>query len=368
MGNDLVGAFQYLASYGFTRGAILGENKDYYSGLQQTNVPNPNITWEVANVFNFGWESILLSNRMNFDVDFFYERRNNILVKRNASVPDFTGLQLPDENFGIVDNKGFELLLGYNKQRGDFKYKFTGNLAFARNKIVEYDEPERSVPWQVRTGSPQGAHLLYKSLGIFRDEAHVNSLPHVPGARPGDIIIEDYDGDDEITNDDRQLFPLTTTPELTFGATFNLSHKNWELNGLLQGHGRALRNIYSDMRIGTGGNYFQYDAEDRWTTDNPDGTRPRAYERTEEYWRSSHITDHNYADISYLRLKNLQLNYYLPQNLMSSIAIVKNAKVYLAGQNLWLIYSGNKIMDPEVAGMGSYPIMKVMSIGAQLTF
>jgi TonB-linked SusC/RagA family outer membrane protein len=368
MGNDLVDAFQYLASYGFTRGAILGENKDYFAGLVQSNVANPNITWEVANVFNFGWESIMLDNRLNFDVDFFYERRNNILVQRFASVPDFTGLDLPDENFGIVDNKGFEVLLGYNNQSGELKYRFSGNVAFARNKIIEYDEPERNVPWQVRTGSPQGALLLYKSLGIFRDEEHINSLPHVQGARPGDIIIEDYDDDGEITNDDRQLFPLTTTPELTFGASFNLSYKNWELSGLLQGHGRALRNIYNDTRIGTGGNYFQYDADDRWTESNKDATKPRAYERTEEYWRSSHITDYNYADISYLRLKNLQLNYNVPQNIMKSIVVIKKAKVYFAGQNLWLIYSGNKIMDPEMGGMGSYPLMKVVSLGAQLTF
>jgi TonB-dependent starch-binding outer membrane protein SusC len=368
MGNDLVDAFQYLASYGFTNGYVFNDSKDYTAGLRQTNVPNPYITWEVANVFNFGWESVLLNNKMILDVDFFYERRNNILVRKNASVPQFTGLSLPDENFGIVDNKGFEILMGYNDYRGDFKYKFTGNIAFARNEIVEYDEPERSVPWQVRTGKPQGAQLLYKSMGIFRDEAHVNSMPHVPGARPGDIIIEDYDGDEEITNDDRQLFPLTTTPELTFGASFNLNYKSWELSGLLQGHGRAIRHIYTDERIGTGGNYFQYDADDRWTPENPNGTKPRAYERVEEYWRSTYLTDYAYADISYLRLKNLQLNYNIPPNIMDKISIIQSAKIYLAGQNLWLIYSGNKIMDPEVGGMGSYPIMKVMSIGAQIVF
>ncbi|MCG6190665.1 TonB-dependent receptor [Maribellus maritimus] len=368
MGNDLVDAFQYLASYGVTTGAVLGTDKEYYSGLIQSNIPNPNITWEVANVFNFGWESIFLDNKMSFDVDFFYERRNNILVERNASVPEFTGLELPDENFGIVDNRGFEVLLGYYNNIGELKYKVSGNLAFARNKIVEYDEPERNVPWQVMTGSPQGTHLLYRSMGIFRDWEQVNSMPHVTGARPGDIIIQDYDDDGEITNDDRQLFPLTTTPELTFGASFNLQYKNWELSGLLQGHGRALREIYTDERIGTGGNYFQYDAEDRWTPDNIDATKPRAYERVEEYWRSSYVTDYNFANVSYLRLKNLQLNYNIPSDLVRSLKIISGAKIYLSGQNLWLIYAGNEIMDPEVSGMSSYPIMKVMSVGAQVTF
>ena len=366
MGNDLVDAYQYLASYKFTRGYNFGSNKDYSAGLVQANAPNPNITWEVANVFNIGWEAIFLNNKMTMDADFFYEKRNNILVQRNASVPLFTGISLPDENFGIVENKGFELLLGYNDRKGDFKYNFSGNFAFARNKIVEYDEAERNVPWQVRTGLPQGSHLLYRSLGIFRDENHVNSLPHVPGARPGDIIIEDYDEDGEITNDDRQLFPLTTTPEITFGLTFNLRYKSWGLEGLVQGHGRALRNVF-DAISGTGGNYTQYDADDRWAPDNTDGTKPRAFERTEEYWRDSHITDYYYQDVSYARLKNLQLSYTIPQSLSSSVKI-KNAKIYVAGQNLWLIYSGNKLIDPEVTGLTSYPIMRVMSIGAQLTF
>ncbi|MEX2594339.1 MAG: TonB-dependent receptor [Anditalea sp.] len=366
LGNDLVPPFQYLTSYSIGTGTIFGSGRAYTTGMYQTGTPNPYITWEVANMFNFGWETTFLDNKMNFDADFFYQRRNDILVRRNASVPTYTGISLPDENFGIVDSHGMELILGYNDRQGDYRYGFEGNFAFARNKIIEYDEPERSVPWQVLTGSPIGSLLLYKSAGIFRDLEHVNSLPHVGGARPGDIIIEDYDGDGEITSDDKVLFPLTTTPEISFGFAFNFGYKNWELSGLVQGQGRALRYIYNDSRQGTSGNYFQYDAEGRWTPDNTDATKPRAFDRNEEYWRGTHITDHHYTDISYARLKNLRLNYTIPQNLMESIG-VKGANVYFAGQNLWLIHSGNKIMDPESGGMGSYPIMKVMSLGAQIS-
>jgi TonB-dependent starch-binding outer membrane protein SusC len=366
MGNDLVNHFQYLASYAFGTGTVFGAGA-YNTGLYQTGTPNPFITWEVANVINLGWESMFLNNKMSFDVDFFHERRNNILVRRNASVPQFTGIALPDENFGIVENRGVEMVLGYNERQGNLRYGFNGNFAFARNKIVEYDEPERSVPWQVRTGLPQGAHLIYKSAGIFRDEAHVNSLPHVSGARPGDIIIVDTDGDGQITPDDRQLFPLTTTPEITFGFAFNFGYRNWELRGLVQGHGNTLRYIYTDERQGTAGNYFQYDADGRWTPDNPNASKPRAFERGEEYWRNTHRTDHHYANASYARLKNLQLTYTLPRSLVTSIRL-SDARVYASGQNLLLIYSGNKIMDPEVGGMGNYPIMRVMTLGAQISF
>ncbi|MBI0398468.1 SusC/RagA family TonB-linked outer membrane protein [Cyclobacterium marinum] len=367
MGNDLVSPFQYLASYGFVQGLALGDSKTYLPGLRQQGIPNPNITWEKASIFNLGWESLLFDTKLGFDADFFYERRSDILVQRDVSIPRFVGFSLPDENFGIVDNYGVEVVMSYDDQKGDIGYGVSGNFAFARNRIIESDEPERPVPWQVRTGHPQGALLLYKSIGIFRDEEQVNSMPHIAGARPGDIIIEDYDNDGEITTDDRQLFPLTTTPEITFGLNLNFSYKNWELTALVQGHGNAIRAIYDDLRSGTAGNYFQYDAEDRWTPENIDATKPRAYQWLEEYWRNDQITDYNYANVSYARLKNLQITYNVPRPVLDMVGI-ESAKVYTSGQNLWLIYSGNDIMDPEVSGMGAYPIMRVISVGAQISF
>src|SRR5690606_16976206 len=112
--------FQYLTSYGFGEGAIFGTGRNYSTGLNLIGTPNPFITWEVANVYNTGFESNFLNGKMSLDAELFFERRNHILVKRSASVPDFTGISLPDENFGIVDNKGFEVILGYNDQKADF--------------------------------------------------------------------------------------------------------------------------------------------------------------------------------------------------------------------------------------------------------
>lgn len=375
MGNDRVDPFQYLTSYGFSTGYAFGENKSYSDGLNQTGAPNPHITWEVSNIYNFGWEAYFLDMRLIFETDFFFERRSDILVQRNVSVPRFTGISLPDENFGIVENKGFEATLAFRDTKGDIRYGFSGNVAFARNTIVEFDEPERSVPWQERTGQPMGSQLIYKSDGIFRDEAHVNSMPHVPGARPGDIIIEDIDGDGEITSDDRVLMAFNrgsgtgsvVTPEVTFGLSFDFAYKNFDLRGLLQGHTRDMRDVFTDGRIGTAGNYFQWDADDRWTPDNQDATKPRAFERSEEYWRSSHRTDFHLIDNSYVRLRNLQLTYTIPQDIRSRIG-ASDLKFYVAGQNLLLLYSGNDLMDPENWGMGAYPIMRTITFGATLSF
>ena len=364
MGNDAVDAFQYLRSYIYDTGMVFGSNS-YSTGLAQSGSPNPFITWEVAKIANVGFESTLLDSKINFDFDVFYQRRSDILVKRNASVPSYTGITLPDENFGIVDNKGFELELGYSDKISDFSYSINGNAAFARNKIVEFDEPERNEPWQELTGHPRGSFLLYRSAGIYKDEAQVNSTAHVPGARPGDIIIEDYDGNGTIDSNDKTIFDNPNIPELTYGISFSLGYKNWSLDGLIQGASKTLVNMLGDNRTGTGGNYYEFESIDRWTVDNTDASRPRAYDMSIPYWREQFPTDYNYQKNGYMRLKNLNLSYTIPNQLLKKF-MVKDAVLYIAGQNLLIIYSQNKILDPENTDMTGYPIMRTYSVGVKI--
>lgn len=376
MGNDLVLPFQYLPLYSISTGYTLGSGRTYYTGLSQLGAVNPNITWEVANVYNVGFESNWFNSRLTFNADFFYQRRKNILVKRNASVPDFTGIQLPDENFGIVDNRGFELALGYHDRAGDFTYSVNGNFAFARNKIIEFDEPAKIVPWQTLTGKPQGSTLVYHAIGIFRNEDEINKTPHVDGAIPGDIIIEDVNNDGVIDSKDQILNTKTVNPEITYGLSFNLGYRNFSLNGLIQGAAGSSRLVMVELQ-GLAGNYFAYDAEGRWTPNNPNASKPRAFERNSAYWRNDYKTDYNYQKGDYARLKNLQLVYTVPANVYSKVKL-KGAQVYVSGQNLFLIYNRNKYLDPEVGGiktnstdaantgMYNYPIMRVYSIGARI--
>ncbi|MDD4191431.1 MAG: TonB-dependent receptor [Mangrovibacterium sp.] len=367
MGNDRVNAFQYLTMYEFSTGLPLGEDKIYEAGLTQTGTPNPNITWEVANIVNVGWESSFFKKFM-FNSDFFYERRNHILVKRNASVPQFVGITLPDENYGIVDSYGVEVMMGFKDHKGEFSYGIDGNFNFARNKVIEFDEPENPVPWQVRTGKPQDALLLYKWTGIFRDEEHLASYPHVEGAQPGDLVLEDYNDDKKIDGSDRQLLPFTDTPEITFGINAHVKYRNWELSALIQGHGRGLKRLDDDIQRGLAGNYFRRDAIDRWTPDHTDASRPRAFNWQDEYWRSDDFASTYFYDkISFARLKNLQLSYSLPQRILNSVN-VKAMKVYFSGQNLWLLWSAQHFADPEINSVSHYPLMKIFSFGAQISF
>ena len=378
MGNDIVPPFQYLPSYGLSTGYVLGGSRQYLSGLNLAGVANPNITWEVANITNIGFESLSFGNKFSFTADFFRQRRKNILIRRSASVPDFTGLNLPDENFGVVDLKGFELVAGYNDRiNSDLSYSVSANFAFARNKVVFFDEAEKTVDWQLLTGKPQAAELVYHAIGIYKTQEEIDKTPHVPGARPGDIIIADTDGDGEIEADDMLLNTKTVNPEITYGLSFGLTFKNWSLSGLVQGAENSSRRVLVELQ-GLAGNYFAYDAQGRWTPDNIDAAKPRAFDRNNVYWRSGYVTDYSYQKGGYARLKNLQIAYTFPASVYSRIKL-KGAQLYAAGQNLFLIYNKNKYLDPEVGGIRtnssmdpnngvySYPIMRVLSVGARIS-
>ncbi|MEP7257598.1 MAG: SusC/RagA family TonB-linked outer membrane protein, partial [Flavitalea sp.] len=367
LGNDQITPFQYLTYYGFSSGGVYGSDRTYKQSIQQTVVPNPNITWEVSNSYNAGFESQFLNNKMFLNADVFYQKRNNILAPRNASVPDFTGLALPDENIGIVSNRGFELELGYNQRTTDFSYGISANIGFARNKVIYYDEPAQSVPWQRRTGHPQGGFLIYDGIGIFRDQAQIDKTPHVGSAIPGDVVIRDVNDDGIIDTKDKVLYDKTTDPEYSYGVSFNIRYKNLELTALISGAGNAMYQMLGSQQ-GTSGNYYSYYADGRWTPDNIDAVKPRAYQGSTPYWRSSFRTDMEYQQMNFARMKNVQLVYSFSNKLISKLK-VKTAQIYISGQNLFLLYNGKGIWDGEFGGdRDNYPLMRVVALGARVSF
>ena len=373
LGNDAVAPFQYMTMFATGTGTSWGPSRSYQSGLYQVGEPNPAITWEVANVFNIGFESFSFNSKLKFDFDAFYQKRTDILVARNASVPAFTGLSLPDENYGVVSSKGFETQLGYNNRSGAFTYSVTGNLSFARNKILEYDEPEVSYEWQRLTGHTTDAFLQYKAIGIFKDDEQIGSMPHVASAKPGDVILFDYNDDGNITEADRIVYDLNGTPEITYGINLSVSYKNFQLQALLQGVGNSWRRIADDegdfIYSGTFGNYLQYYTNDRWTVDNKDATMHRAFERVEEYWRQdAYLCSQDYYNMAFGRLKNLELSYSLPSKWLKSVKM-SGASLYVTGKNLFFLYNKNEVgYDPETQSVTAYPTTRVMALGARIAF
>lgn len=367
MGMDPGDPFQYINKYALASGVTLGTSKDVVTKIYQSVLANPNITWEKQTTYNFGFDSQFLNQMFHLNTEFFFNRRSDILVKKNASVPSFTGLALPDENIGIVDNRGFEIDAGFHKTFGEVRLDLTGNLSIAKNKVKFMDEPERSVEWQRETGHPYGTKLVYKAIGIFKSQAEVDAYPHWPGAKPGDVIFEDYKADGVIDADDRILLDKTDAPELFYGIKLDLSYKNWSFSALAQGQGNYYVSSISGNR-GIGQNVFKWIADGYWTPENSNSNKARPFHRADQYWSyQTNLSTYWFDNMAYLRLKNLMVNYTIPQSI-SKKAGISRADVYAAGYNLFLIYSAQRNYDPEVANPQGYPAMRSFNLGVKLTF
>ncbi|MCK9618781.1 MAG: TonB-dependent receptor [Lentimicrobiaceae bacterium] len=368
MGNDQVSSYQYLMSYGYNTNYsnVIGNND--VSGLTQSGVPNPDITWEVAKTSNLGLEATLWDNLLGVEFDVFKTRRSNILTTRNAVVPDYTGLALPSQNVGIVENKGFELQLSHINNKHAIKYSLTGNFSFARNKVIYADEVPAAEPYQLATGRPIGSALYYNAIGIFRDQAQINSTPHLVGATPGDIIFQDANNDGVINSRDQIRINETNVPQIVYGFTTSFSYKGFDLSALFQGQANAI--FYSNWfgRFNSDvGNFFTARAEGRWTPQNIEGTMPR-----NDYGGNSNLVQSTQwlKDAGFLRLKNLELGYNLPKRITEKLK-VQGFRIFVNGFNLFYLYDHLKDwgQDPEANNTTFYySQQRVLNMGFNLTF
>ncbi|MDP3002738.1 MAG: TonB-dependent receptor [Bacteroidales bacterium] len=369
MGMDPGSSFQYINKFALTTGPTFGTGSAIETVTYPSSVANPVITWETQTTKNIGFDSKFLNDLLHLNVEVFKNIREDILAPRDASVPGFTGLSLPNENIATVDNKGFELDAGIHKSvSSDFRIDLTGNISWNRNEVVFMDEPERNVAWQVRTGHPFGATLIYDCIGVFADQAAVDAYPHMAGAEPGDLIFADTDGNGSISSDDQILIDGTDAPEIFYGSSLDVSWKDFSLSVLIQGQGKYLRLNYADNRRGEAGNYFMWNFENRWTPSNTITDVPRAYNRGDYYWNfDTRRSTYYYDNMAYCRLKNLVLTYTIPSQLYKRFGISR-ASVYFAGNNLALIWAAQKNFDPEIGAPMVYPAMKTFAIGANVTF
>ena len=383
MGMDPGDPFQYIDKFTIQkmRGMVFGTGTAVETTLGPPTTANPIITWETQRTKNIGFESQFIDGLLFLNFDYFYNIRDNILAKKNLSIPDFTGITLPDENMARVDNKGFELEGGVRKSINDWHFSLSGNMGYSRNELVFIDEVEPPVEWQRKTGRPYGVKLMYDAIGIFRDADHVNSMPHWNAAGPGDIIFRNVRNDNlkdgetatqNITSHDQIYVDHTAMPDLFYGINLDVSWKNFTLSTLLQGQGKFLKKNFADDRRGEGGNYFKWMYDDRWTPGNEfaaanlDAKNPRAWDRANQYWTAQENTFF-WDNTAYLRLKNVVLSYNIPPAYYKSAGI-SNISVYLTGNNLAYLYSATKKFDPEVDNANSYPTMRTFAIGANITF
>ncbi|MEJ7678624.1 MAG: hypothetical protein WKG06_12345 [Segetibacter sp.] len=373
-GNDRIAPYQFAANFGYNGTYTFNQNV-VANTTAQVRTPNPNITWEVANQSNIGFDAQLLRSKLSISADYFYNVRSNILWWKNASVPGSAGLSLPQQNFAKVSNRGFEYQVGYHDKSAGFTYAVSVNGSYAKNKILNWDETPGIPEYQKTTGNPMSAHLYYQAIGIFRDQAAVDKYPHWGGAQPGDIIYKDVNSDGKIDGLDQVRDNKTDIPTFTGGLNINLGYKNFDVAILIQGATGAER-AYTEFS-GEAGNFRMENVVGRWTPNNIDATKPRAWNRTSQYWMADGWPNNTYwvRNSNYVRLKNLEIGYSLPQQLLKKFGI-DAFRVYATGLNL-LTLTGLTDFDPESPNTapGSiwvnsqvYPLNKTLSFGLTVTF
>lgn len=373
MGNDKVDAFQYLTAYTYDNPAILGGGIE--SGLWLLRTANPNITWEVANTYNVGIETKFLKY-FNFEADFFKTKRNNILATRNAAIPEYAGLTLPDENIGICSNIGTELTLGFSKQLNkDWSIMASGNFTYNHSTIDFIDEPEGTLAWQKRTGLSIGTdgdmYLMYEADGIFRTQEELDSYPHLAEARVGDVRFKDVNEDGIIDGNDKVRQDKPAIPRIMYGINLGANYRNWSLNMLFQGAAQVWQ--YTFMEAGTIGNFTKDFYENRWTENNINAEYPRTYNRDATVTGGGNYRNTFWLNnASYLRLKSIELAYDLPKSWLKNTPI-SAVRLSLSGYNLFTI-TGIRNIDPETQensqGWAAWntPQSKVYNFGINVTF
>lgn len=382
MGNDQVWfedqlrEYQFLPTYYYEWGYIV-DNQDV-KGLRISRFPNENITWERANNLNIGIEGRTLNNRLYMEVDYFYNKRSNILWRRNASVPETAGLTLPAENIGKVDNTGFDFKIDWSDVAGDLRYNLGISGGYAKNTIVFWDESPGAPEWQKSTGHPMNTSLYYEFDGVFKDWTEINdpNRPNYDGItsdanlQPGDMKFKDIDDNGEITPDDRKRIDKTNEPKWTFGFNAFARYRNFDFTILMQGAADSWTKVYFDS--GDIGNYSKNIYDNHWSVANPSSEHPRVHERGIYYWdvyTSDYSNTYWMVNTSYLRLKNIEMGYTIPKSIMGKTLFFSDLRLYANAVNLFTI-SPSKDIDPEAtsANATNYPLSRVVNFGFSLTF
>jgi TonB-linked SusC/RagA family outer membrane protein len=384
LGNDQVWyqgqlkEFQFLSSYAFGNYVIGNQG---VTTLYETVVPNPDFTWEVTNNTDVGLEGQLLQGKINFEFDYFINKRNNILWQLRGSTPVSSGIAglLPPANIGRIQNKGYEFVLGYNGSAGKLRYSVSVNGGYAKNKILFYDETPGIPEWQKATGHPftdqnsPEAYLAYQYDGVFVDQADIdkNTIDYsglTNGLRPGDMKFKDLNGDGKINGDDQARLNKTRDPTFTGGLSINLGYGSFDLSVLFQGATGGL--LYIGTESGDIGNYLQYSYDHQWTIDHPSSVDPRIANRNNTYYAGGAAGVNTYflRSSDYLRLKNVELGFNLPAAIGNKVG-VSNLRLYVNGLNL-VTWDKMKIWDPEsTSGSGQYyPQGRIINVGARVTF
>lgn len=387
-GNDRIGDFRYVSTVGGGRSYTFSNQGQLINGVSPNAIANPDLKWEETTEVNIGIDAKIFK-KYSISLDYFNKTTNGMLLQ--IEVPAYVGNVGPIGNIASLENRGLELELGWSQQVGSLLLDLSGNISLVDNKIIDLGEDKTFLPGLQRFG-PQGIELTrtaegyayesffgYQSDGLFQNqadvEAHVNADGQLlqPAARPGDIRFVDVNQDGIINESDRTIIG-NPTPRWTYGFNYRMEYKGFDL--VLFGQGVAGNEIYNaTRRFDLPRANFTAEALGRWTGEGTSYDFPRLnlldgdpaagnqnLTRSSDFWLQSG---------AFFRIKNLQLGYKLPRDLLGRAGI-KSARVYFSANNL-LTFTAYKGFDPEIgagAGVdkGIYPQPRFYLLGINVTF
>lgn len=338
-------------------------------------------SWETVATTNIGLDATLLSSRVDFSFDYFVKRNTNMLIP--VVYPSLLGAQPPTANAGELRTQGFEASLTWKDKIGGLQYSARVIVSDAKNKVVDYGGQDTYVLGlnSVREGYPVNSYFAYQFDGLIRTQEELNAYKQLEGV-PSDIGIgdaryKDLNGDGKISlygdtpgqNGD-VINVGNTSPRYSYGINLDLKWKGFDLSIFLQGVGK--RTLFREGEYSMPWSdwwrqppLFYYGKT--WNEDRPDAEYPRLSHGNIRYWNYQASTQQA-VNAAYLRLKNLQIGYTLPESLVSKVSVTR-ARVYFSGFDLLEIHNVKGGWDPESNATGfNYPFQRLYSLGVDITF
>jgi len=397
--SDVLGSWDYLAVVNVFPRAVYGINQNVLTGVYQSLITNPDIHWESRTQKNAGFDASVLNNRLSISMDVYNALSEDVLVFLPLA-NYLGGSGNPAVNAATIRNTGIEFSATYRSRNttsaSAIHWDVSGNFTTIKNRVLEvgnrgvdasgtkvdYIESGNFIRAQV--GHSIGQWYVIKTNGIFHSQQEIDTYVNKNGtkiqgnAKPGDVRYVDANGDGTINNDDRQ-YAGSPWPTLQTGAQFNATYKQFGLN--IQLVGVFGNKIYNDIRRQLDSyqlSNFRSDV-DPWSTSNPNGKDPRlAVDQSSDptvSFNNMAQTDRWLESGSYVRIRNVELSYTLPRNLLNQINF-SSARLYVSGQNL-ATFTKYKGLDPDVQGTsiisrgydaGNWPSSRIISVGIQADF
>lgn len=390
LGNQQLNSYYpYIASMGIGQSSYImtGSNRTPY--VSPAGLVSDNLTWESVVTRNLGLDFTILNQRLDASFDIYTRDTKNMLTR--VTYPELLGTNAPDANAADLRTSGWELSITWHDNIGD-DWRYGINLALADNQaeVTKYDNPTGSLS-EHYVGKKMGEIWGYVTEGIFQTDdevkAHADQANLGANWRAGDIAYKDLNGDGKINPGkntladpgDQQIIGYSH-PRYSYGINPNVSYKNWSLDIFFQGLFRDYLPENGNWKAFypyNAGHMEKYYITDSWTPENPDAYFAAATIGTNTK-KNIHPQSRYVQNGAYIRLKNLTLNYNIPQQWMQKIGL-SDAQIYFAGMNLWEYTKMRKPIDPEVEFNNNsgqerndltqeYYFQRTFSLGIKVTF